>query len=50
MAGNVQGESQFDVIVVGSGAGALTSAVVAAIFLIIVADSAFALVFQYLHI
>jgi len=29
---------------------ATTSAVVAAIFLIIVADSAFALVFQYLHI
>lgn len=30
MAGNVQGENQFDVIVVGSGAGALASAVVAA--------------------
>ncbi|MBD5802712.1 3-oxosteroid 1-dehydrogenase [Azoarcus sp. Aa7] len=30
MAGNVQGENQFDVIVVGSGAGALTSALVAA--------------------
>lgn len=30
MAGNVQGGNQFDVIVVGSGAGALASAVVAA--------------------